>query len=181
MPKQKADRSKLVPGDIISFPYQPTKDKSKPVRTHTILVLNPKYPKVLKGGGTEFYVNGLKLEGSNISIFTNKEEAWQLLERIGQIQIVSAKDEIYRVQVNPKFLGGFGAKEKLYKEIRMTPVGKKAEYRTYVWKQAKKKACFYEPIKLPSEKVQMLLDSQGVGGDIISRTSLLGRTEKKKI
>ena len=68
MPKQQANWTNIDVGDIISFQYQPTKDKSKPVRTHTILVLNPKYPKVKKDGSKEFYVNGLKLEGSNISI-----------------------------------------------------------------------------------------------------------------
>ena len=175
MPKIGANWFKIKTGDIISFRYKPV-DKTKLLRTHTIMVLNSSYPKSLKDGTYKSYLNGLKLEGSNISIFSNREEAWQLLDKIGQIQVVSAKDQIYRIQVNPKFLGGFGAREKLYKEIRMTPIGKKAQYRTYVWEQAKKKSCFYEPIKLPKDKVQMLLEIQGEDIEVISRTRVRSKT-----
>ena len=165
MPKQQANWTNIDVGDIISFQYQPTKDKSKPVRTHTILVLNPKYPKVKKDGSKEFYVNGLKLEQSNITVFTNREEAWQLLERIGTIQIRDLKNEIYRVQVDPKFLGGFGAREKLYKELQLTPIGKKAQFRSYLYSQARKVSVFYEPIKLPKKKVLLLAEEQGIKVD----------------
>jgi len=89
-------------------------------------------------------------------IISFKYQSWQLLERIGTIQIRDLKNEIYRVQVNPKFLGGFGAREKLYKELKMTPVGKKAEYRSYLYSQARKSSVFYEPIKLPKDRIQLL-------------------------
>jgi hypothetical protein len=98
VPKIGANWFKIKTGDIISFRYKPT-DKTKPLRTHSIMVLNPKYPKTLKDGKIKFYINGLKLEGSNVSIFTNKTDAWRLL---------------------------------------------------------KKQAVFYEPIKLPKDKIMML-------------------------
>jgi len=156
MPKIGTNWQSIDVGDIVSFKYQSAIDKKKQTRTTSILVLNPYYPKKLKDGSMGYYVNGLKLEKSNITVFTNKEEAWQLLERIGTIQIRDLKNEIYRVQVNPKFLGGFGAREKLYKELKMTSVGKKAEYRSYLYSQARKSSVFYEPIKLPKDRVQLL-------------------------
>jgi len=57
----------IEPGDIVSFKYQ-SLDKTKRPRTTTILVLNNKFQKKLKSGDTEYYLNGLKLESSNISI-----------------------------------------------------------------------------------------------------------------
>ena len=94
MPKQPTNWNKIVPGDIISFQYK-SKVSDKPLRTHSIMVLNPKFPKKLKGGVQKFYINGLKLEGSNISIFTNKVEAWDMLKSVGWVSIKSLKDEIY--------------------------------------------------------------------------------------
>ena len=155
MPKQSASWNDVQVGDIISFRYQ-SSNKSKPVRTHTVLVLNPKFPKKLKSGQTRFYVNALKLEESNRRIFTSTDQAWQLLKELGWISIRSLKNEIYSVEINPTFIGTYGAKEKLYKMLQRTPVGKKAEYRTYLWEVAKKNSCFYEPIKLPKDKIMML-------------------------
>ena len=79
MPKQITKWSEILPGDIISFRYKST-DKSKPVRTHTIMVLNPKFPKKLKSGKKQFYLNGLKLEASNINVFADKNESWDFLK-----------------------------------------------------------------------------------------------------
>ena len=171
MPKIGTNWQSIDVGDIISFRYQSAIDKSKQPRTTSILVLNPYYPKKLKDGSTGWYVNGLKLEKSNISVFTNKEEAWQLLERIGTIQIRDLKNEIYRVQVNPKFLGGFGAREKLYKELKMSSIGKKAQFRSYLYSQARKTTVFYEPIKLPKTRVQLLVEQE----EVYSRTRRRGQ------
>ena len=134
---------------------------SKLKNNNILIVVNLKSNKKLKDGSTGYYVNGLKLEQSNISIFTNKEEAWQLLTKIGQISIRSEKNEIYRVQVDPKYLGGLGVREKLYNELKMSPIGKKAQFRSYLYSQARKNSVFYEPIKLPRERVRLLLEEQG--------------------
>ena len=47
MPKQLARWGQILPGDIVSFRYNPLDETKKP-RMQTILVLNPKFPKVLK-------------------------------------------------------------------------------------------------------------------------------------
>ena len=161
MPKIGANWTGIEPGDIISFKYQSVVDKSKSARTSSILVLNNKFQKKLKSGETGYYLNGLKLEGSNITVFGNKEEAWTLLTEIGDLEVISFKDEIYKININPKYIGTWGATEKLYKMIQKTPQGRKAQFRTYNWDQAKKSAVFYEPIKLPKDRVQLLIEEQG--------------------
>ena len=98
MPKIPTNWSKLMPGDVVSFRYVPS-DKTKPTRTHTILILNPKYPRTLKNGEKKFYINALKLEESNIKIFKNKRDAWLLLKRLGWVMIRSLKNEIYKLLI----------------------------------------------------------------------------------
>ena len=161
MPKIGANWSTITPGDIISFKYQSVVDKSKQPKTSTILVLNNRFQKKLKSGDTEYYLNGVKLEGSNITVFTNKEEAWNLLTRVGDLEVISLKDEIYKVNIHPRYIGTWGATEKLYKMIQKTPQGRKAQFRSYNWDQARKSAVFYEPIKLPKDRVQLLMEEQG--------------------
>ena len=161
MPKIGANWGTIKPGDIVSFKYQSVIDKSKQPRTSTILVLNNKFQKKLKSGDTEYYLNGLKLERSNITVFTNKEEAWTLLTEIGDLEVISLKDEIYRVKINKRYIGTYGATDSLYKKVMNTPAGKKAEFRTYNWDQARKSAVFYEPIKLPKDRVELLIEEQG--------------------
>ena len=161
MPKQQANRTGIEPGDIISFKYQSVVDKSKSARTSSILVLNSRFQKKLKSGETVYYLNGLKLEGSNITVFNNKDDAWSLLSEIGWVSIRSLKNEIYKVEIDQKYIGTWGANEKLYKMIQKTPQGKKAQFRTYDWDQVKKSAVFYEPIKLPKNKIELLVEQRG--------------------
>tara|TARA_B100000131_G_scaffold224319_1_gene215940 strand:+ start:176 stop:670 length:495 start_codon:yes stop_codon:yes gene_type:complete len=158
MPKIGTNWNKLEPGDVISFRYQSV-DKSKPPRTNTILVLNTKYQKKLKSGKTGYYLNGLKLEESNISIFTNKEDAWNLLTEVGWVSIRSLKNELYKIDIAGRYIGTYGATDSLYNKIQSTPAGKKAEYRTYDWDQVRKSSVYYEPIKLPKDKI-LLLEKQ---------------------
>jgi len=159
MPKIGTNWNLLEPGDIVSFRYQSVVDKSRQPKTTTILVLNNKFQKKLKGGKTEFYINGLKLEGSNISIFTNKDETWNLLSEIGWVSFKSKKDEIYKVKIKSRYIGTYGATDALLKKVMTTPVGKKAEFRSYNWEQARKNSVYYEPIKLPKDKI-LLMESQ---------------------
>jgi hypothetical protein len=155
VPKIGANWFKIKTGDIISFRYKPV-DKTKLLRTHTIMVLNSSYPKSLKDGTYKSYLNGLKLEGSNRSIFTSKEDAWELLKKIGWISIMSLEDEIYSIDIKSTYIGTYGATERLYKELKQTPIGKKAQFRSYSLALAKKQAVFYEPIKLPRDKIRIL-------------------------
>ena len=132
MSKRIAKWNDIKPGDIISFQYKST-DKSKPIRTHSILVLNPKFPKTLKSGKKEFYVNGLKLEGSNISVFADKNETWDFLKELGWISVRDLKNEIYRIRIKRVYTGPYGATNKLYKHMMTSRVGRKAKFRTYLW------------------------------------------------
>ena len=160
MPKITTNWQTIEPGDIVSFRYQ-SLDKTKRPRTTTILVLNNKFQKKLKSGDTEYYLNGLKLESSNISIFTNKADAWNLLSEIGWVSIRSLEDEVYKIKINSRYIGTYGATDALYKKIMNTPVGKKAQYRSYNWEQARKSGVYYEPIKLPKDKIELLVEQRG--------------------
>ena len=162
MPKIGTNWSKVEPGDIVSFKYQSVVDKSKSARTSTILVLNTRFQKKLKSGDTEYYLNGMKLEGSNISVFGNRDEAWTLLSEIGKLEIIDLDNEIYKTNIDGKYIGTWGANKKLYDAIQKTPQGKKAQFRTYNWDQVRKSAVFFEPIKLPKKKVLLLAERQGI-------------------
>lgn len=161
MPKIGTSWSQVEPGDIVSFKYQSVVDKSKQAKTSTILVLNIRFQKKLKNGDIGYYLNGMKLEGSNISVFSNRESVWQLLTEIGGLEIVDLQNEIYKVKIEGKYIGTWGANEKLYKALQKTPEGKKAEFRTYAWNQVRKSSVFFEPIKLPKQKVLLLAEQQG--------------------
>tara|TARA_Y100001963_G_scaffold62337_1_gene86968 strand:- start:90 stop:581 length:492 start_codon:yes stop_codon:yes gene_type:complete len=162
MPKVGTNWSKIEPGDIVSFKYQSVVDKSKSAKTSTILVLNVRFQKKLKNGDIGHYLTGMKLEGSNISVFGNRDSAWQLLTEIGGLEIVDLENEIYKVNIEQRYIGTWGANEKLYKALQKTPEGKKAEFRTYEWNQVRKSAVFFEPIKLPKKKVLLLAEQQGI-------------------
>tara|TARA_R100001594_G_C3970176_1_gene247610 strand:- start:262 stop:759 length:498 start_codon:yes stop_codon:yes gene_type:complete len=162
MPKVGTNWSKIEPGDIVSFKYQSVVDKSKSAKTSTILVLNVRFQKKLKNGDIGHYLTGMKLEGSNISVFGNRDSAWQLLTEIGGLEIVDLENEIYKVNIEQRYIGTWGANEKLYKALQKTPEGKKAEFRTYEWNQVRKSAVFFEPIKLPKKKVLLLAEQQSI-------------------
>jgi hypothetical protein len=165
MPKIGTNWSRVEPGDIVSFKYQSVVDKSKQAKTSTLLVLNTRFQKKLKSGDTEYYLNGMKLEGSNISVFGNRDEAWTLLSEIGKLEIIDLDNEIYKTNIDGKYIGTWGANKKLYEAIQKTPQGKKAQFRTYNWNQVRKSAVFFEPIKLPKKKVLLLAEQQGIKVD----------------
>ena len=162
MPKIGTNWSQVKPGDIVSFKYQSVVDKSKQAKTSTILVLNTRFQKKLKSGDIGYYLNGMKLEGSNISVFGNRDSAWQLLNEIGELVIVDLDNEIYKTNIERRYIGTWGANEKLYEAIQKTPQGRKAQFRTYDWDQVRKSAVFFEPIKLPKKKVLLLAEQQGI-------------------
>ena len=162
MPKIGTNWSKVKPGDIISFKYQSVVDKTKQAKTSTILVLNVRFQKKLKNGDIGYYLNGMKLEGSNISVFSNRDSAYQLLAEVGKLEIVDLKNEIYKIKIEQRYIGTFGANENLYTALQKTPQGKKAQFRTYDWDQVRKSAVYSEPIKLPKDKILLLAEQQGI-------------------
>jgi hypothetical protein len=159
VPKQITNWNEVLPGDIVSFRYKSI-DKSKSIRTHTIMVLNNKFPKKLKSGKQEYYLNGLKLEASNINVFTDKEESWDFLKELGWVVAVDIPHKIYRVRIKSTYIGPYGVTKKLYERLKVSRVGRKARFRSYLYDEVKKNAVFIEPINLPPKRIQMLKEQK---------------------
>ena len=109
MSKVATSWAQVQTGDIISFRYQPVDPNKKP-RMQTVLILNPKFPRKLKDGTKKFYINGIKLEESNIRVLTSYGQTWRLLESIGEVEIVDLLNK-YRnkKKLTAQFLGRGGA------------------------------------------------------------------------
>ena len=154
MPKQIYSWGKVTAGDIISFRYK----GKKPTSTlTTLLVLNPRIPYTRKDKTKTFHLVGLKLEAlGNVPTIKAKPMLVQLLERVGDIQVVSGDDEIYRIQVQGA--GPRGVRRAAYNKIKQY-INKHAVYRTYDYKEAKKSGVFLEPIKLPKPLVEALIEN----------------------
>ena len=144
--------AKVKAGDIISFRY---KGKKPTGLLTTILVLNLKFPYTRKDGTKTFHLNGLKLEErSTIPVIRNKRAVSGLLERLGEIEVISQDNEIYRVDVPSS--GPRGARRVSYLSV-LRYVNQYDIYRTYDYIEAKKSQVFLEPIKLPKELVEALV------------------------
>ena len=154
MSKQVYTWGKVIAGDIISFRYKGNKPTSE---LTTLLVLNPRMPYTRKDKTKTFHLIGLKLEDKGtIPTIKAKPILVQLLERIGNIQVVSGDDEIYRIEIQGT--GPRGVRRATYNKIKQY-VNKHSVYRTYDYKQAKKSGVFLEPIKLPKPLVEALVEN----------------------
>ena len=154
MSKQVYTWGKVTAGDIISFRYKGNKPVSE---LTTLLVLNPRIPYTRKDKTKTFHLVGLKLEDKGtIPTIKAKPMLVQLLERVGNIQVVSGDDEIYRIEIQGT--GPRGVRRATYNKIKQY-VNKHSVYRTYDYKQAKKSGVFLEPIKLPKPLVEALVEN----------------------
>jgi len=154
MSKQVYTWGKVTAGDIISFRYKGNKPVSE---LTTLLVLNPRMPYTRKDKTKTFHLIGLKLEDKGtIPTIKAKPMLVQLLERVGNIQVVSGDDEIYRIEIQGT--GPRGVRRATYNKIKQY-VNKHSVYRTYDYKQAKKSGVFLEPIKLPKPLVEALVEN----------------------
>ncbi len=154
MPKQIYNWSSVVVGDIISFRYKGNKPTAK---LTTLLVMNPKLPFVKKDGTKKFHLVGLKLEESgNIPIIRSKPFLVQVLERVGNIKVVSGDDQIYRIVIEN--VGNRGARPQVYNEIKRYIKGYSV-YRTYDFIEARKSQVFLEPISLPKGLREALIEN----------------------
>ena len=100
----------------------------------------------------------MKLESVGIrALIEDKTTLVRLLKSIGTIKIVDAEDEIYRVEVTN--VGYLGTKEELYKKIKRR-IDKYNIYRTYDYMEARKSQVFLEPIKLPKNVKEVLIENQ---------------------
>ena len=133
MPKQIYTWGKVEAGDIISFRY---KGKKPAGALTTVLVFNPKLPYTKKDGTKTFHLVGLKLEDrGTIPIIKNKPMLVQLLERVGNIEVVSGEDEIYRVEI--KGVGVRGVRKETYDKLKQY-IERQSVYRTYDYVEARK-------------------------------------------
>ena len=153
MSKQIYSWSKVRAGDIISFRY-----KSKAgSRLTTILVLNQKLPYSRVDETQTFHLVGLKLETQGIRpIIRDKQILVKLLEKIGIIQVVDGENEIYRVLIEN--VNTRGVKQDTYIKLKKE-LQKYNLYRTYDLKLAKKSQVFLEPISLPKNIREVLIES----------------------
>lgn len=153
MPKQIYNWNKVSAGDIISFRYK----GNKPTGTlTTLLVFNPKLPFTRKDGSKTFHLVGLKLEErGTIPVIRNKPFLVQLLERVGDIQVVSGDDQIYRIVIEN--LGNRGVRQATYKKLKQS-IERYSVYRTYDYMEAKRSQVFLEPIVLPKDFREALIE-----------------------
>lgn len=154
MAKQVYTWGKVQAGDIVSFRYK----GKKPTGTlTTLLVFNPRLPYTRKDGTKTFHLVGLKLEDrGTIPMIRNKPMLVQLLERVGEIQVVSGDDQIYRVEI--KNVGVRGVRKATYTKLKQY-IEKHSVYRTYDYNEAKRSQVFLEPIVLPKEFREALVEN----------------------
>ena len=154
MAKQVYTWGKVRAGDIISFRYKGKKASST---LTTLLVFNPKLPYTKKDGTKTFHLVGLKLEyRGTIPMIKAKPMLVQLLERIGEVQVVSGEDEIYRVEI--KGVGVRGVRKATYTKLKQR-IERHSVYRTYDYREAKRSSVFLEPIVLPREFREALVEN----------------------
>ena len=155
MPKQVYSWGKVKSGDIISFRY---KGKQPTGKLATILVLNPRMPHIRKDKTKTFHLIGLKLEiRGNIPMIKNKPILVQLLERIGEVQIIDENSGIYRVEI--KGTGPRGVRKATYNKLKRY-IERHLVYRTYNYMEAKRSQVFLEPIVLPKEFREVLSENK---------------------
>jgi len=154
MPKKIYNWGKVQAGDIISFRYRGKKQSGT---LTTLLVFNPRLPYTKKDGTKTFHLVGLKLEDrGTIPIIKNKPMLVQLLERIGEIEVVSGDDQIYRIVIEN--VGNRGVRKQTYSKLKQY-IERYSVYRTYDYTEARKSQVFLEPIVLPKEFREALIEN----------------------
>ena len=153
MSKQIYSWNKVRAGDIISFRYESKSGN----RLTTILVLNQKLPVSRVDETQTFHLVGLKLETQGIRpVIRDKQVLVNLLESLGVIQVVDSENEIYKVLISNT--NSRGVKQDTYIKLKKE-LQKYNLYRTYDLKLAKKSQVFLEPISLPKNIREVLIES----------------------
>ena len=149
MAKQVYSWGKVRAGDIVSFRY---KGKKPSGTLTTLLVFNPKLPYTKKDGTKTFHLVGLKLEDrGTIPVIKSKPVLAQFLERVGNVRVVSGEDQIYKVLISGT--GSRGARKSTYTRL------KQHIEKHSVYKEAKRSRVFLEPIVLPKEFREVLVEN----------------------
>ena len=79
----------------------------------------------------------------------------QLLESLGDVEVVNEEDEIYRVII--KDVGNRGVKPAVYNRLKRD-INRYGVYRTYDYDLARKSQVFLEPIELPIDFKRKLVE-----------------------
>ena len=139
--------NRIQAGDIITFNYK-SKSTGK-TRLQTILVLNPKWYITVEGQRV-FQMVGLKLAEQRVrTIKEASKVVSQIFNRLGTLEAIDEKKDIYRVVMKSQDLFWGGTKRNVYKRVRYL-LGKEPIYRSYDWEIARKSAVFYESLPLPA-------------------------------
>jgi len=102
-----------------------------------------------KEGERIFQLIGLKLAEQRIRTIREAAKVVdQLFNKLGVLEAIDEKKDIYRVQMKKSDLFWGGAKDTVYRRIRYL-LGKEPIYRTYDWETARKSGVFYETLPLP--------------------------------
>ena len=152
----------IQPGDIISFNYK-GKTSGKQ-RLQTILVLNPKYYITVEDQRV-FQLIGLKLAEQRVRTIREAGKiVKQIFNKLGTLEAINEKKDIYRVQIKKQDLFWGGAKDTVYRRIRYL-LGKEPIYRTYDWERARKSPVFYEALPLPEGVKRQILGAKTPAGE----------------
>ena len=153
MPKQIYSWNRVKAGDIISFRY-----KSKAgSRLTTILVLNQKLLVSRIDETQTFHLVGLKLETQGVRPgLSDKQVLVNLLESIGVIEVVDFDNEIYKLSITNT--NSRGVKRNVYDKLKRR-LKKYNLYRTYDYEKAIKSQVFLEPIVLPKNIREGLVEN----------------------
>ena len=144
--KQPHSWFQVKPGDIISFRY---KSKLGEIRTHSVLVLNPRYDTVLHAGSRTRHLIGIKLEKSNRIELRLTRSKIAALEELGEFKLIDRENNLYKLEINKRLIFNEkrGVKERVYKLLSEN-LDIKGQYRTYDWRTAKSSAVYLEPIRI---------------------------------
>ena len=86
----------------------------------------------------------------------NKPMLVQLLERVGNVQVVSGDDQIYKIVIEN--VGTRGIRQQTYKKLKQY-IERYSVYRTYDYNEARRSQVFLEPIVLPKDFREALVEN----------------------
>ena len=154
--------NRIQAGDIITFNYK-SKSTGK-TRLQTILVLNPKWYITVEGQRV-FQMVGLKLAEQRVrTIKEASKVVKQIFNRLGTLEAIDEKKDVYRVRMKKQDMFWAGAKDVVYRRIRYL-LNKEPIYRTYDWEQARKSGVFYESLPLPPALKDRILGRRSPTGE----------------
>ena len=131
-------------GDIVSFKYR---SKDGRLLKRSVLVLEPKLQNEAKNPSSKFLLHGIQLEVSNKAKLLVSEIRNILLEA-GDVEVVSAKSQVYRVELE-------GKTQMVYKRLK-DMIKKYGNFRTFNYDKIITNQVFLEDIRLPRAFIKEL-------------------------